>query len=269
MDNKSKNIRHHWENWAEIYGQNIQATTRSAGIKKLEIQAIIDAIKKYYSQPPQLILEAGCGNGANCIALNQYFGSTLHGFDYIKKMVESAKEQDKTGSIYFTSGDVTDLESVDGLLEQYDLVFTCRCLINLPEKEQKEKAIVELASKVSKGGYLFLLENFTDSFELQNKYRNTLNMQDREVAEFNVFFEEQWLVDTLQKNGLLIAETVHFSGIHDLLQYILIPGAGTGEVDYESPITRALVDLQLENESFRNALNLTIGQNRLVVIRHV
>ena len=62
-------IELHWREWAKA-GVDLSATTKTATIKQLEIAALARAIRRSGIDDCQrTVLEAGCGNGQNCIAL--------------------------------------------------------------------------------------------------------------------------------------------------------------------------------------------------------
>ena len=73
MDNLS-----HWNDWAEQYGSQLRATTKTNSIKRIEIFEISKAISKILDlsnkeEEDLSILEVGCGNGYNSIAVKEMF----------------------------------------------------------------------------------------------------------------------------------------------------------------------------------------------------
>src|SRR6516165_10536606 len=89
-------------------------------IKRLEIDALARAIRLCYpiETQPLAVLEAGCGNGQNCVALAQIFPQCeFDGFDYIEKMVDSARllatQNNVSDRTYFKVGDMLDLSNAN------------------------------------------------------------------------------------------------------------------------------------------------------------
>jgi len=190
---KLDDIKTHWQSWADNFGDDLRATTRSSNIKKLEIKSLIRMLKKHSNKPLSelRVLEVGCGNGFNSISIAKELGCTVDGFDFIPEMVESAiSNRDKIDNklkdrVNFEVGNVLDFKVSD----KYDVVFSCRCLINLPEINMQNDAIIELSKATKDDGILLILENFNDSHKLQNDLRESVGLTRRLVADFNRFFD--------------------------------------------------------------------------------
>ena len=60
--------RAHWDDWASTYGADLRATTKCHSIKRLELEAISRRIDAR-GGGPRTLLEVGCGNGYNGLAL--------------------------------------------------------------------------------------------------------------------------------------------------------------------------------------------------------
>ncbi|WP_232302784.1 class I SAM-dependent methyltransferase, partial [Elstera litoralis] len=67
----SKQIFEHWSNWAETYGTNLRATTKTGTAKLLELDALARRLGLLNTTESADILEVGCGNGINCISLSK------------------------------------------------------------------------------------------------------------------------------------------------------------------------------------------------------
>ena len=82
------NIKRHWVEWAKA-GVDLRATTKTGTIKSLEIAALVRAIRRSGMDSRQCtVLEAGCGNGQNCVALAREFATfNFVGFDYVDTMI--------------------------------------------------------------------------------------------------------------------------------------------------------------------------------------
>ena len=132
-------IKVHWAKLATEFKTDLKATTHTDTIKKLEIHAIFRAISRAGIDTARRadILEVGCGNGYNCFALAQLLPQFYFtGVDYVSKMIENAQKlqlnnSEVTSRIDFRVGDVLRLTDNKEIKDQYDIVFTDRCLINL------------------------------------------------------------------------------------------------------------------------------------------
>ena len=269
---KLTEIKTHWQSWANDFGDDLRATTRSSNIKKLEIKALIKMLKKHSNKPLSdlKILEVGCGNGFNSISIAKELGCSVDGFDFIPEMIESANaNRDKIdptlkNKVSFKVGDILDMD----LSKKYDIIFSCRCLINLPTHKMQNKAIVELSKAIVRDGLLLLLENFNDNHRLQNNLREIVDLPVRKVAEFNRFFNFSEFSENLTLNKLRIKDQSNFSSLHDVMQYVIVPMLTGGETDYKHEVMSKVTQLLLSIESDQEEQFGEFGQNKLVVIEH-
>src|SRR5262249_42562975 len=181
---RASDIHEHWRDWAVQYGTDLRATTLSSSIKQLEIATLRRAIERV-TAPCSIacILEVGCGNGQNIVALAKIFAQQAfvwHGVDYVPEMVEAArKNADAAGLTHrarFMHGDVLDLASLEGLDQQYWIVMTDRLLINLNTIEKQKAGIDQLVRKVMKHGALLLIENSRQTKDAQNDLRDAMGL---------------------------------------------------------------------------------------------
>ena len=264
-------IRAHWQGWAEQFKGDIRATTKTPTIKLLEIDALKRAIEKIAgTDGAQSILEVGCGNGHNCIALSKFFPQThFTGVDYIGDMVKCALDnrdaQQATEQADFYEGNVLDLDSHAELTGEYDIAFTDRCLINLNSVELQLQGLAQIAHQVKIGGHVILIENINDSYSQQNALREHAGLAARTPDKFNLFFNESELTEGA-KPHLQLVRSENFASLHDIMLYVITPMV-SGKVDYESPYVKAVTDMLLSlpdglHDSFGG-----FGQNRLYVFR--
>ena len=269
----SRQIQEHWKSWATTYGNDLRATTKSRTAKALEL----DALRRRFhtiqvTTPIERVLEAGCGNGINCVELAKQFSEThFDGIDLIPEMVAAAVENSHAGGVadrtrFFASG-VLDIDGVGDLKQSYDIVFTDRCLINLNEVALQNQAITTLASRVRPGGYLLMIENSMATYHKQNECREFLGLKPREPAAFNLFFDESEICPHIAHIGLNLIDVEDFSSLHDLVLYVLLPSISEGQVDYEHPLIRAAAALSERVFSRAPGVFGDFGQNRLFVCR--
>lgn len=267
-------IRAHWQDWATKYGTELRATTKTSTVKSLEIDALTRAIRSIATEIglELRILEMGCGNGQNCLALAESFPSaTITGVDFITEMVDAANTLKKEkgvldSNVLFQEGNVLELNLPDA---SFDIVFTDRCLINLNTDSLQQQAIRSLSRKLKYGGFLLMIENSQQTYDAQNLARTIVGLNPRTPAEFNHFFNEDVLRPFLPTADLQLLDVEDFLSLHDIVLYVLLPMINGGVVDYEHPIAGAAAKLNIALSSSQpNSLG-AFGQNRLFKCRKI
>ncbi|MGL5090014.1 MAG: class I SAM-dependent methyltransferase [Aeromonas sobria] len=265
-------IHEHWKNWAVTYGTELRATTKTGTAKLIELAELAKTISSLKGSLPinANILEIGCGNGHNLFSLYEVFPEYKYeGVDFIDEMISSAEQLRQSKliekeSINFSVGNVLNLEC---LSEQYDLIFTVRCLINLNTNILQMNAIANIAEKIKSGGYILMLENSTGSYSRQNYLRTLGGLEKREPAEFNHFMNEELVNNQLNSLGFFKVKSNCFSTLHDVVLYVLLPMINGGKVDYENPIVEAAAKLSSALTENGDEMLGDYGQNRLYLYR--
>lgn len=260
-------IRSHWENWAKSFGGDLRATTRTPTIKELEVDSLARALGAIREQAckPLSILEAGCGNGYNCLRLSQAFPDCrFTGFDYVADMVTAARALRKEAGIpderlNLFQDDILQLVHVIGT---FDVIFTVRCLINLNTDRLQLDAMSALAERVAPGGRLLMIENSRQTHGRQNRARELVGLPPRQPAEFNHFFDDPLVLSHLHALGFDVG-IENFSSLHDLILYVLVPMTNGGELDYRHPLVEAATKLSLAMNGEMPGAVGTFGQNQL------
>lgn len=268
-------IKKHWENLANQYGQKLGATTKTSTIKKLEINALFETIAEVNGGTTSSVdlLEVGCGNGHNCFALSEHFPNyTITGVDYVPQMITSAKEiqaSKKSNKINFFVGDVLALDKHENLKEKYNIVLTNRCLINLNTLEFQLSGLEQLSKKIEKGGHLVLIENSIKSYRYQNDCREAIGLPRRTPDKYNLFIDENaYKSFAEEKLGLRLVEINDFASLHDLLLYVLLPKINDGKVSYDHPMMNVVTEMLLGTSmKFKNRFG-DFGQNRLFLFKN-
>ncbi len=267
-------IRDHWQNWAREYGTSLRATTKTGSAKVMELDALsraFAAIEK--TAGTQLsILEVGCGNGQNCLALlERHPAAAFTGIDFIPEMVDAANSVKAQrglpdARVVFQVGNALALDLPQA---SFDVVFTDRCLINLNTDALQQQAIASLAGIVKPGGHLLMIENSKQTYGSQNALRETVGLPPRTPAEFNHFFDEETLLPFLPSAGLEVLEIEDFISLHDIVLYVLVPMVNGGKVDYDHPLVGAATSLNLAATLLNAGGVGAFGQNRLYKCRRV
>lgn len=262
-------IRDHWDSLAKKHGLDLKSTTKTPTIKQLEISALARAIRKTIAaEQTRRILEVGCGNGHNIFALSRIFPSCyFQGLDYSEEMIKMAniiKNDSLSKNVDFNIADVLELSKSSQIENHYDLVFTDRLLINLNSWQIQQKGLIQLLSRVKNGGYLLIIENFTEAYGNQNYLRRLIGLQSRIPDSYNKFIDEAKLERfACDELGLKLVSVENFGSMHDLLLYVLLPHVNSGEVIYNHPLMES-VTLLLEKipEKLVNEFG-NFGQNKL------
>ena len=265
----SARIKAHWRNWANRYKENLRATTKASTLKLLEIDALSRTIGALHLAEHTAVkaLEAGCGNGWNCVELARAFPTfRFTGFDYVEEMIDCARLNARTGEVEervsFEVGNVLELDAARIPERGYDLVFTDRCLINLVSTEEQKQAIAVLAGRLTAGGVLLMIENSLTTYERQNDCREALGLPRRQPEAFNRFFDEDEIVPCLEAL-FAVVRVEDFISLHDLMLYVLLPAANGGEIDYEHPLVHLAAKLSREMPTVSSLGGF--GQNRLYI----
>ena len=260
-------IREHWETWAREHGTGLRATTKSSTAKLLEIDALYRSFVEYCNIEESLdILEMGCGNGHNCFQLmTKVPNAKFVGLDYVPEMIKSANSlkveyEIADDRLMFQVANVLEL-SRD--LPLFDIVFTDRCLINLNSTSLQIKAIANLVEKIKPGGHLFMIENSVLTYGLQNEARIVGGLEARKPADFNHFFDDESILQALEKLDMCLLEIEDFISLHDLILYVLVPMSNGGNIEYDHPLVAAATKFSAcLSANKKNAFG-SFGQNRL------
>ena len=267
---KEDNLKH-WEQWATDYGTELRATTKCMSIKRIEIEALVRRLNAHVARPEPVVLEVGCGNGANGFALtSRHPGLHYLGVDFSPSMVENAAKIAERSQyrerMAFAVADARRLARgglvpVDGV----DVVFTDRMLINLSSADEQRGVMLRIAEMLKPGGMFLMIENSVQTHRVLNEVRQALGLPGRPAADYNVFIDEPAVIEPFTQTMTLV-DVEDFGSIHDLMLYAVTPSLANGKIEYDTPLMArlsdavlALSDLGLKTGAF--------GQNRLWVWR--
>jgi SAM-dependent methyltransferase len=287
---RTENLRH-WELWAAEYGGELRATTKCLSIKRLEIEALIRHIDAN-GTPGALVVEVGCGNGANGFALVARSTSLRYlGFDFSSAMITNAAAVAnrrmptvplQIQRMAFGVADARQLarpmtpdpdqpcfagaQISASLPAQFaDIVFTDRMLINLSSGDEQLAAMERIATLLPPGGLFLMIENSVQTHGALNQVRTALGLPARPAAEYNVFIDEARVIRSFEKVMKLVA-VEDFAAIHDLVLYAVQPALADGKIEYDSPLMTKLTDALLALGEGGAQVG-GFGQNRLWVWR--
>ncbi|MCC7145935.1 MAG: methyltransferase domain-containing protein [Phycisphaeraceae bacterium] len=177
-------ILEHYKSEAAKHGESGTSTIQDLRTRQLEIEALFA-----YVRDGMRVLEIGCGNGYVAQAMVERFAVDLAATDFSPEMIGIARARrlaQARGKVSFAVGDVLKLAERG----QYDLVFTERCLQNLPTWEDQQKALMNIAGALKSGGQFVMLESFTTGSNNLNAGRAELGLPLIPPPWHNLFFDE-------------------------------------------------------------------------------
>lgn len=195
----------YWEKQAEEYGISPAASWKD----ELMIDIEINLVNKFLNKNMDA-LDVGCANGFPSLKQANFVRS-ITGIDNCKKMIEFAKEAlyiSNKQNVAFYVGDIRDIQFED---KTFDVVYTTRALINLPNWGHQKKAIGELLRVCKTRGKVIILEAFVEPLENLNTIRRMLGLESLTIPEFNHYLVKEKLNKFLNKNKIKFQNIDHSS----------------------------------------------------------
>ncbi len=197
-----EDIKRYWEERA-ANDSSAQSTTQDYYLREIELNVLSERLVNY---APRRVADVGCGDGRTTSRLASKFkNASFTGFDYSRAMIENAK------SLFDTHGvakvDFRELDILKGLPDTFDLIYTTRCLINLPSWELQKEAIEKIHDALAEGGVYVMVENFIEGHNNLNQIRKNFGLAEIPVREHNYFFQRQRLFDYVERMFRIEEET--------------------------------------------------------------
>lgn len=208
-------IRQYWE--ARAAGDSsAQSTTQDFYLREIEYQVLSERIQNY---SPSCVADVGCGDGRTTTRLASKYPTVLFsGFDYSSFMVANAMKHRLPGelsNIHFHQLDIC-----AGLKDSFDLIYTTRCLINLPSWDLQKLAINNIHSSLAIGGVYLMIENFIDGQDNFNQVRTNFGLPEIPIREHNFFFQRDRLLEYLD-GRFEIEEELNISSTYYLTSRVI------------------------------------------------
>jgi ubiquinone/menaquinone biosynthesis C-methylase UbiE len=189
-------IKKFWESQAQKYDTAPQASTKDYFMRQLEIRFLENSINQLLkTQRINKIADIGCGNGYSLIALAKHFPDIeFVGCDYSEGMISCANKclaDSSLSNLDFCVFDITK----EHLTDNFDLIYTDRCLINLPSWELQKSAIKKICDGLCADGVYIMIENFMDGHNNFNKLRRDFGLDEIKIHEFSLYFDRDMLED--------------------------------------------------------------------------
>lgn len=195
-------IKNHWDNiagrsWNDVYMMDLEYR---------EISKLIT--------PNDTVLDVGCGDGD---LLSKISALRRAGIDFSEKMIAIAR---KHKNIDFFVDDVRKLDFKDNT---FDIVYTVRCLINLPTWNEQIQVIKECL-RVARKRVIFS-EAFYEPMQRLNTLRQVAGLRPLEEHDYNRYLKEYKLQKLLRSYEVVNFSSVYYLGTRFLREVIC---------DYES-----------------------------------
>lgn len=212
---KFDEIKKYWEDRA-AGNSSAQSTTQDIYLREIEFNTLADRIHRY---SPALVADVGCGDGRTTARLaSRFLDTTFTGFDYSTSMIENARrlhDTDRRSNIRFEQLDIC-----DGLNASFNLIYTTRCLINLPSWDLQKDAIKNIHKALTIGGIYLMVENFTDGQANFNQVRKIFDLPEIPVRKHNLFFDRKRLLD-YASDLFEVEEDVNISSTYYLVSRVI------------------------------------------------
>ena len=237
-------VREYWDSRAEL---GPEAGTQDLIARELEIRAI-----EQFIRDGMTILDAGCGNGTTAIELAERHSVKVIGIDFSSKMItsasklaeKSAEDGKLSGCVDFFCRDITC--EVWGP-SYFDLVYTQRAIINLPDWETQKATIELLGTYLKPGGKYLMCECSQDGLDAINRLRKKVGLSDIIPPWHNHYLHEMNLHSFGEpfKNMTLLWED-NFSSTYYFLSRVVnawLAKQEGKEPDYNSPVNQLALRL--------------------------
>ena len=202
-------IKEYWDNNADKYKCSSEVSWGDTHLLDLEY----GVISKYLSKNIY-VLDAGCANGFATIRhAKDNQSSYFIGTDFSENMIKYAeknKEKNKITNVNFEVGNITNLEWKNNI---FDIVYTTRVLINLPNWEDQKLGISECLRVTKETGKTIILEGFFEPYMKLNSLRNASGLLPLEEHDFNRYLKKYKLEEFLTEKGYKF-ENIDFSSVY-------------------------------------------------------
>lgn len=232
-----KDIRAFWNSRAGL-GQ--WAGTRDVTAKQLEIEAIAS-----YVRDGMRVLDFGCGNGITAMELARRYDVNVTGIDFAEQMVAAATElaqgQELKGVVRFQTGNVED----PAPLGKFDVIYTERVLINLPDWPAQRQALARILDLLGDGGLYLMCENSQDGLDKVNALRDRVGLPAITPPWHNHYLRDDEL-SGFTHPGVKLEGINFYSSTYYFLSRVVnawLAAQDGKEPEYEAPINQLALEL--------------------------
>ena len=208
-------IKKYWEDRAAS-DSSAQSTTQDYYLREIEYNVLFERIQKY---SPSSVADVGCGDGRTTARLaSKYPHIFFTGYDYSSFMVGNARKQ--LSSAELSNIHFNQLDICAGLKDSFDLIYTTRCLINLPSWNLQKTAINNIHQSLTNDGVYLMVENFIEGQENFNQVRKNFGLPEIPIREHNFFFQRDRLLEFID-GRFKVEEEVNISSSYYLMSRVI------------------------------------------------
>jgi len=212
----SDRIKSYWETRA-AGDRSAQSTTLDYYLRDVEFNCLSEAISRYR---PARVFDVGCGDAYTSARLAAAFPDIAFlGGDFAQSMIENAREnirQSNLKNLEVSHYDVMQPPDVPAV----DLVYTSRCLINIPGWELQKTALTNVSKLLTRGGIYVMIENFLDGHMELNQVRQKFGLPEIKIRDHNFFFDLETLLPFL-RTSFDIEEIKNISSVYYLVTRVI------------------------------------------------
>jgi SAM-dependent methyltransferase len=209
--------------------------------KKLEVRAINNQIKDEMQ-----VAEFGCGNGETAIQIYKNKKIKLDCYDFSPLMIQNAiinaKNHGLEEKIKFH---VNDIRAESILNCKYDVIYSERMIINLPDWSTQVNAIKYITGNLKTGGRYLMCENSIQGLNNINEFRAMAGLEKIVPPWHNLYINDD-LISNLKLDGVRLINVEAFSSTYYFLSRVvnawLANRAGVQPL-YDSPVNHLAMDL--------------------------
>jgi SAM-dependent methyltransferase len=229
----SDQIKAYWEERAASDSSAL-STTQDFYLREIEFRVLRDLVERHR---PRTVLDVGCGDARTTARLAAEFaGVDFIGGDYSESMVKNA--QDSIARMGIENLHVFLCDVTRPLAQrQQEMIFSTRCLINLPTWQFQQTAIRNISDALVDGGLYVMIENFLEGHESFNRVRADFGLPEIPMRGHNLFFERTALLDFVTQYFEVLEDT-NISSTYYLVSRVIyskLCQEGGSEPDYFDP----------------------------------
>ena len=236
-------IKKFWEKQGKIFKESHEASWGDNFAIDLEIENISKFINKGDN-----VLDVGCANGYSTFFYLKKKPLHITGVDFANNMILNAniaaKKLNVESIVKFEVGDIRNLDFPNST---FDVSYTTRVLINLPNWEEQKLGIDELIRVTKEGGRVILSEAFYEPLVLLNSLRQLVQLPPLVEHDFNRYIKKIKLEDYLIKKGYdfecIDMSSIYYLGSRFLRELVTNPGDYKG---YSNPINKLFYEIEKE-----------------------
>jgi SAM-dependent methyltransferase len=208
-------IKAYWEERA-TKDSGAQSTTQDYYMREIEFRVLRNIILRF---GPVSLCDIGCGDALTTIRLAMEFPSiTFWGYDYSDAMLRNA--QNNLGQARISNLNIGPCDVTKNVPGNYDMIFTTRCLINLPSWTLQKEALANIHRSLRDEGVYAMIENFIEGHQEFNRIREAYGLPPIPVRDHNLFFERERLLESIAGEFNVIEE-VNISSTYYLVSRII------------------------------------------------